>query len=193
MTLGFWAAMAKPLSNGPTLAKASRASAWLAVAVAAGAGLAAPPAALAAAAERQTPSGLPVPRYLTLKFGEVNARAGPGDDYPTLWVYRVRGLPVQVVAETAEWRKVCDPEGGAAWVHRRTTDGHRAVIRMSPTPLALKAKPDPAAPTSAILPARAMAALDRCKNGWCQLKGAGRKGWAPANAVWGVDEKPQCK
>lgn len=146
-----------------------------------------------AASDRPTPSGLPVPRYVALKFDTVNARAGPGDDHRLLWVYHARGLPVQVVAETPEWRRICDPERGLAWVHRRTTDGHRTVIRMRPTPLALKAKPDPAAPTSAILPARAMAALDRCKNGWCQLKGAGRKGWAPANAVWGVDEKPQCK
>jgi SH3-like domain-containing protein len=193
MTLGFGAGMIEPsLSNARTPAKA-RLAAGLAAAACLGVCLGVWLAAPALAAERQTPSGLPVPRYVTLKFGQVNARSGPGDDYPTRWVYRVRGLPVQVVAETAEWRKVCDPEGGAAWVHRRTTDGHRAVIRMSPTPLALKAKPNAAAQTSAILPGRAMAPLDHCKNGWCRVKGAGRKGWAPANAVWGVDEKAQCK
>jgi SH3-like domain-containing protein len=86
-------------------------------------------AAPAWAAPRQTPSGLPVPRYVTLKFDKVNARAGPGDDYPARWVYRVPDLPVQVVAETAEWRKVCDPEGQSAWVHKRTTDGRRSVIQ----------------------------------------------------------------
>jgi SH3-like domain-containing protein len=134
-----------------------------------------------------------VPRYVTLKFNEVNARAGPGDDYPTRWVYRVRGLPVQVVAETAEWRKVCDPEGGAAWVHRRTTDGHRSVIRMSPLPLSLKARPEAGAATVAILPARAMAPLDRCKDGWCRIKGGGRAGWTPAGEVWGTQDRPQCR
>ncbi len=134
-----------------------------------------------------------MPRYVTLKFGEVNARAGPGDDYPARWVYRVRGLPVQVVAETAEWRKVCDPEGGSAWVHRRTTDGHRSVIRMSPGPLALKAKPEAGAQTVAILPSRAMAPLDRCRGGWCRIKGDGRAGWAPQSAVWGTADAPQCR
>ena len=146
----------------------------------------------ALAAERQTPSGLPVPRYVTLKFNEVNARAGPGDDYPARWVYRVRGLPVQVVAETAEWRKVCDPEGGSAWVHRRTTDGHRSVIRMAPMPLGLRAKPEAASPVVAILAARGLAPLDKCKNGWCRIEGKKRSGWAPQAEVWGTAEAAQC-
>src|SRR6185437_5073069 len=58
-------------------------------------------------AERQTPSGMPVPRYVSLKFDKVNARSGPGDDHRLLFVYRVRGLPLQVIAETSEWRRVC--------------------------------------------------------------------------------------
>src|SRR3954463_6356142 len=82
----------------------------------------------APAAERVTPSGFPVPRYITLKFATVNARAGPGDDHRLVWVYHTKGLPLQVVAETSEWRRVCDPEGGLAWVHKRVTDGRRAVI-----------------------------------------------------------------
>jgi SH3-like domain-containing protein len=145
------------------------------------------------AAPRQTPSGLPVPRYVTLKFDKVNARSGPGDDYPARWVYRVRGLPVQVVAETAEWRKVCDPEGGSAWVHKRTTDGHRTVMLLSPTAVPLKAKAEMSARTVAILPPRGLASLDKCKGGWCRLKGRGGAGWLPQTAVWGLNEAPQCR
>jgi SH3-like domain-containing protein len=150
-------------------------------------------AAPALAAPRQTPSGLPVPRYVTLKFDKVNARAGPGDDYPARWVYQVPDLPVQVVAETAEWRKVCDPEGGSAWVHRRTTDGRRSVMRLAPDAVPLKSKADADARTVAILPARGLASLDKCRDGWCRLKGRGGAGWVPQSAVWGVNEAPQCK
>ena len=57
--------------------------------------------------ERPTPSGLPVPRWVVLKFEVVNARSAPGDDSRLLWVYRAKGLPVQVVAETNEWRRIC--------------------------------------------------------------------------------------
>jgi hypothetical protein len=69
----------------------------------------------AAEAARKTPSGQPVPRYVSLKFDKVNARAGPADDSRLLWIYHARGLPLQVVAETDEWRRVCDPSGAVAW------------------------------------------------------------------------------
>ncbi|WP_310539612.1 SH3 domain-containing protein [Phenylobacterium sp.] len=148
----------------------------------------------ATAADRQTPSGLPVPRYVTLKFDEVNARAGPGDDHRLLWVYRVKGLPVQVVAENTEWRRICDPERGLAWVHRRTTDGRRMVMRTQATPLPLRSAAKPDAPVHAILNARSLAALVRCDSkAWCRLRVDGVSGWAPASDLWGTDEKPQCR
>ena len=149
--------------------------------------------AAAWAAPRQTPSGLPVPRYVTLKFDKVNARAGPGDDYRALWVYKAPDLPLQVVAETAEWRKVCDPEGGSAWVHKRTTDGRRSVMRLASDAVPVKAKANTSSRTVAILPARGLASLDKCRDGWCRVKGRGGAGWVPQSAVWGVNEAPQCK
>jgi SH3-like domain-containing protein len=144
--------------------------------------------------ERPTPSGLPVPRYVSLKFDQVNARSAPGDDSRLLWVYRAKGLPVQVVAETNEWRRICDPERGLAWVHRRTTDGRRMVMRLQPTPLPLLSKPQADGHVKAFLASRALADLDRCtKDGWCKLKAGRQDGWAPAAQVWGTAEEPQCR
>jgi SH3-like domain-containing protein len=163
-------------------------------AVALTAALLATPALAADKADRPTPSGLPVPRYVSLKFDTVNARAAPGDDARLLWVYHARGLPVQVVAETPEWRRICDPERGLAWVHRRTTDGRRMAMRLKPEPLALHAKPDARSRTVAFLAARALADLDRCdKAGWCKLKAGRASGWAPAAEFWGAAEEPQCR
>jgi len=141
---------------------------------------------------RPTPSGLPVPRYVTLKFDEVNARAGPGDDHRLLWVYRAKGLPVQVVAETREWRRVCDPRGGRAWVHKRTVDGRRAVLG-GKAPAAIRAKPRADSRIVAYLRPSALAALDRCEKGWCKVKAGRAKGWTSAAAVWGATETPQCR
>ncbi len=148
---------------------------------------------VASAAERQTPSGYPVPRYVTLKFDKVNARSGPGNDHRLLWVYRVKGLPVQVVAETTEWRRVCDPDGKLAWVHRRTTDGRRSALNLSPHAQALLKRPRPGAEVAAYLKARGLASLDRCSKGWCKLKAAGGSGWARAGSVWGTNDAPQCR
>lgn len=146
-----------------------------------------------AEAERSTPSGLPVPRYVTLKFGEVNARAGPGDDHRLLWIYHVRGLPVQVVAETPEWRRICDPDHGLAWVHRRTTDGRRMVMLSADQPLPIHAQPKASARIKAYMAPRSLGALDRCKGGWCKIKVDRAEGWAPSAALWGTAEAPQCR
>jgi SH3-like domain-containing protein len=146
-----------------------------------------------AAAERQTPSGLPVPRYVTLKFDKVNARSGPGDDHRLLWVYRVRGLPVQVVAETSEWRRICDPSGGRVWVHKRTTDGRRAVINNAARPATLRKRPRPDARPAGYLSPRALAALDRCDKGWCKVRVDGVAGWTREGELWGTAQPPQCR
>lgn len=145
-------------------------------------------------ADRPTPSGLPVPRYVSLKFDQVNARSAPGDDSRLLWVYRAKGLPVQVVAETADWRRVCDPERGLAWVHRRTTDGRRTAMRLKATPLAMHGSPQADSPIKAYLASRALADLDRCnKDGWCKLKAGHASGWVPAAEIWGAAEEAQCQ
>ncbi len=152
-----------------------------------------PAAAAGAPAGRTTPSGLPVPRYVALKFAEVNARAGPDDHSRLLWTYRVRGLPVQIVAETREWRRICDPEGGLAWVHERMTDGRRSVMRTAAQPLPLLANPKAGAKPRAFLVSRGLASLDRCKRGWCHVHLDNAAGWAPAGELWGTDDRAQCR
>jgi SH3-like domain-containing protein len=145
------------------------------------------------AAERQTPSGMPVPRYVSLKFDKVNARAGPGDDHKLLFVYRVRGLPLLVIAETAEWRRVRDPEGTLAWVHKRTTDGRRTAINMSPQPVALLKHPKDGFKAAAYLNPKALATLDRCDKGWCKVKADHASGWVRDGALWGATDNPPCR
>ena len=143
--------------------------------------------------DRPTPSGLPVPRYVSLKFDKVNARAGPGDDHRLLWIYRVRGLPVQVVAETAEWRRVCDPEGELAWVHKRTTDGRRTTINMTVTPAPIYRHPKETARIAAYLKPKAMASLVRCEKDWCKIKADEASGWVRSGELWGTSEGVQCR
>ena len=139
---------------------------------------------------RPTPSGLPVPRYVSLKHDPANARGGPGDDYKLLWIYHARGLPLLVVEETAEWRRVRDPDGGLAWVHKRVLDGDRTVMRVSPSELPLRANPSDTAQVTAILAGRAVAALGPCQDGWCRISVDHAKGWAPQNALWGASDPP---
>ena len=146
-----------------------------------------------AAMRAHSASGYCVPRYVSLKRGEVLGRKGPGMDYDPLWIYRVRGLPVQVIAETTDWRRICDPDGGAVWVHKSMIDGRRTVMALGTAPTPLYRKPSTDAPVAGLLNGRALASLDRCENGWCKVKTAGLGGWTPAGHLWGVAEGPQCR
>ncbi len=151
------------------------------------------PKPAAKAQGKVTPSGLPVPRFVSLKFGEVNARVGPGDDYKLLWTYRTPGLPLQVVAETADWRRVCDPEGGLSWVHRRTVEAKRTVMRTAADPLPLRRSPKAGAGVEATMAGRSLADLGECKGGWCQVSAGKAKGWAQDSELWGARETVLCR
>ena len=144
-------------------------------------------------ASRPTPSGLPVPRYVSLKFGKVNARGGPGDDFRLLWVYHVKGLPLQVVAETMDWRRVCGPDGQLSWVHRRTVAERRTVMRVDPHDLILHRSPSGASPASATLVGRSLAELKTCRGDWCQISAGRAKGWVRPGDVWGLADADQCR
>jgi len=134
-----------------------------------------------------------VPRYVSLKRGSVYARRGPGKDYPALWVYHVKGLPVQVVAETTDWRRVCDPDGAAAWVHRSMVDGRRTVMAIGGGTTALYHQPKVGGAPSALLKSRTLAVLGPCRAGWCRISVDGASGWTPGDRLWGLAQTPQCR
>ncbi|MFI4936283.1 MAG: SH3 domain-containing protein [Caulobacterales bacterium] len=140
-----------------------------------------------------TPSGYCVPRYLSLKRGEVFGRKGPGKDYPTSFVYHAQGLPVQVVDETTDWRRICDPEGGAVWVHRSMLDGRRTVMAIGAQSVTLRRTPADTGAAAAYLNPRAVAALDHCQGDWCKVSAGGASGWLKADQVWGLAPTPQCR
>ncbi|MFC0634708.1 SH3 domain-containing protein [Brevundimonas balnearis] len=141
---------------------------------------------------RPTPTGLPVPRWLSLKSDEVRARAGPGLDYRILWEYRAARLPVQVVAETREWRKICDPEGAVAWVHRSVVSSRRTAFNPAGAPAPVHARPDDASRLAARLSPRSLIAVDDCEDGWCRVRDGRLRGWIEARRVWGAAETARC-
>lgn len=141
---------------------------------------------------RPTPTGLDVPRWLTLKSSEVRARSGPGLDYRILWEYRAAGLPVQVIAETREWRKICDPEGSVAWVHRSVVSARRGAFNASLEEIPVRSHRAEDATVKARFSPRSVLALDECRDGWCELRARKLRGWAPASAIFGAGDGALC-
>ena len=79
---------------------------------------------LAVAAE--TPSGLPLPRFVTTRSTPINVRVGPGTKYDVSWVYKIAGTPVEIIQEFDVWRKIRDADGSEGWVHQNMLSGNRA-------------------------------------------------------------------
>ena len=139
-------------------------------------------------------SGLPVPRYVSLKSDHVNVRAGPTKDNDVAWVYTRSGLPVEITAEFENWRRVRDSEGAEGWVYHSLLSGRRtAVITMkSKDDLApLYERDDATSAVTARLQAGVVAQVKHCAGGWCRVAGNGFDGWIEQQRLWGVyaDEK----
>jgi SH3-like domain-containing protein len=139
-------------------------------------------------------SGLPVPRYVSLKSDHVNVRAGPTKDNDVAWVYTKSGLPVEITAEFENWRRVRDSEGAEGWVYHSLLSGRRtAVITMKTRDdlASLYDRPDFNGTISARLQAGVVAQVKKCATGWCRVIGNGFDGWIEQQRLWGVyaDEK----
>ena len=139
-------------------------------------------------------SGLPIPRYVSLKSDHVNVRAGPTKDNDVAWVYTRSGLPVEITAEFENWRRVRDSEGAEGWVYHSMLSGRRtAVVTMkSKDDLApIYDRADSAGAVAAKLQAGVVTQVRKCSNGWCRVTGNGFDGWIEQQRLWGVyaDEK----
>jgi SH3-like domain-containing protein len=141
-------------------------------------------------------SGLPLPRFASLRAGEVNVRTGPGVQYPIDWVFQRQGLPVEVIAEYRTWRKIRDWQGTQGWVHQSLLAGKRTVIVVGGT-RTLASKPEPDAGAVAHLEAGVVANLVNCPEGsaWCRIEVDGFDGWLRRVDFWGVlkDETTEAK
>lgn len=141
---------------------------------------------------RPTPSRQPVPRWLSLKSDEVRAREGPGLDYRIMWEYQTSGLPVQVIAETTEWRKICDPEGAVAWVHRSVVSSRRSLFNASAEEIPIHSSRSATSSVRARLSPRSLVSMDECEDGWCEVRIRRMRGWVQQRAVFGAQERPLC-
>ena len=140
----------------------------------------------AAAQKYGRSTGLPLPRFASLKADPARLRRGPGVDYPILWEITRRGLPVRITGEYGHWRRVELHDGSQGWMHRVLLSGRRTALITGET-RRLRAEPYRAAAPVAKISATTPLRLDECARGWCAVEGSGVRGWAPIEQVWGAD------
>jgi SH3-like domain-containing protein len=146
------------------------------------------------ATQKPTASGLPPPRFASLKSDRVNMRTGPGTEYPTAWVFHRAGLPVEVLGEVEAWRQVRDVEGATGWVLQSLLSGRRTALVLPwevkagrPLPqVELRADDREGASVVAAVEAGVIASVRSCDGRWCLVAIGEFRGYIEQVKLWGV-------
>ena len=134
-------------------------------------------------------SGLPVPRFVSLKADRVTVRGGPDKDHDVSWIYTRAGWPVEITAEFENWRRIRDCDGAEGWIYHALLSGKRmaAVQLKNKTDLApLYQSADVHSAMIARLQVGVLGSVKHCTGTWCQISGGGFAGWIEQSALWGV-------
>ena len=139
----------------------------------------------ARAPNRGAITNLPLPRYVSLKGSEGNARRGPSLTHRIDWVFTTSGTPLRVTAEHENWRRVEDAEGMGGWVHYALLSGVRSVL-VSADMAEFRLKPSRSAGVAFQAEQGVIGRLMACDPDWCRVNIQGEKGWIEKTALWGV-------
>ena len=145
------------------------------------------PLAQAQESARGQVTGLPVPRFVSMKSARANVRRGPSTTNRIDWVLRHRGTPLKVMAEYQDWFRVEDVDGEGGWVHTALLSPIRTILVQQDL-LELREAPDTGALPLARLEAGVIARLGACVPDWCAASVDGYEGWVLKSGIWGVGE-----
>ncbi len=144
------------------------------------------PGAADAVAARGQVTDLPLPRFVSIRANTANARRGPGLTHRVDWEFVRRGLPVEVVAEYGQWRRVRDVDGYGGWVHHTLLSGARTGLVVGDAPVELHTGPNAATALRALAEPGVVGRISACEGAWCELRLEGARGWVPRDRLWGV-------
>jgi SH3-like domain-containing protein len=135
-------------------------------------------------------SGLPVPRFVSLKADKVNLRAGPTRDHDVTWVFTRAGLPVEITAESENWRRIRDSEGTEGWVYHSLLSSRRTALvapwSKKDESFSLHQSGDANARVTAQLQPGVLGSIKSCDKKWCRIFGEGFDGYIEQERLWGV-------
>ncbi len=137
-------------------------------------------------------SGLPLPRFVSLKADRVNVRRGPGYDHEIAWVFLRAGLPVEIIAEFDSWRRIRDSEGAEGWVLGSLLSGRRTGLvapwtdAQAGKTFALRADDEEAARVVSRIGPSVLVNIMSCDGTWCDVVTRDIRGWIKQERLWGV-------
>ena len=134
----------------------------------------------AAAQDRKTPY------WASIASGEAMMRTGPGRNYPGIWLYQRRDLPIRIVKVYKNWRLFEDPEGTRGWMLVSLLADRRTAIVKEGEPRPIHAERSATSPVRYRAEAGVVGRISKCRQGWCRIKIGDREGHIRTSDIWGV-------
>lgn len=128
------------------------------------------------------------PYWASIASGEAMMRTGPGRNYPGIWLYKRRDLPIRVIQVYPNWRKIEDPDGQQGWMLVTLLSDRRTGIVRTGEPRDIRTKPNANAPVRYRAEPGVVGRLEKCDGSWCRIKVGKREGWIAQGDIWGVDQ-----
>jgi SH3-like domain-containing protein len=126
------------------------------------------------------------PYWASIASGEAMTRTGPGKNYPGIWLYKRRDLPVRVLKRYETWRMIEDPDGARGWMLVTLLSDRRTALVKPGEPRPIHAKPDSSSPVRYRAEAGVVGRIEHCSNGWCHIAVGKREGYIRTADLWGV-------
>ena len=113
-------------------------------------------------------------------------RTGPGKNYPGVWLYQRRDLPVRVIKKYDNWRLIQDPDGAQGWMLVTLLSDRRTAIVKPGEPRSVRVRPDPTAKSQYMVEQGVVGRISKCKDGWCRIDIGSRRGYVQTSDIWGI-------
>jgi SH3-like domain-containing protein len=138
-----------------------------------------------------------LPRFVSLKSDKVNVRRGPSTDQAIVWVFSRAGLPVEIIAESDNWRRVRDSEGADGWVFHSLLSSRRTVLitpwSKGSSSVPLYASRSTGSRAVAALQAGVLGNVLNCDGEWCEVSVDDYSGYVEQDKLWGVYRNEELK
>ena len=127
------------------------------------------------------------PYWASIASGQAMTHTGPGRNYPGVWLYQRRDLPVRVVKKYDTWRLIQDPDGVQGWMLVRMLSDRRTVIVKPGEPRPVRVKADGSAKVHYLAEPGVVGHISKCRgDGWCRIEIGKKDGYIRTSDVWGV-------
>lgn len=113
-------------------------------------------------------------------------RSGPARNYPGLWLYKRRDLPVRVLKRYESWRLIQDPDGARGWMLSTMLSDRRTAMVKPGEPRRIHSEPSQTGGVRYLAEPGVVGAIAECRNGWCQIRVGRRGGYIRTSDIWGV-------